>query len=77
MIWTIGILVLLAAVCDVISGQGAFSARRRFFGGVLGRLGKPQPTCDWVSNPRLLKELKWKEQLDLCFETGPQYHYPQ
>nr|KAG5708905.1 hypothetical protein BaRGS_009314 [Batillaria attramentaria] len=65
--------VLLVATCDVTSGQGSLASRRRFFSRVVGT---PQATCDWVKNPSKLKELRWKEQVDLCFESGPQYAYP-
>ncbi|KAK7108416.1 uncharacterized protein [Littorina saxatilis] len=70
-------LVLLFAVCDVTSaqlGQRSSSLFGRFFN--TARRTQSQPQCSWLSNPSLLKELKWKEQVDLCFETGPLFQYP-
>lgn len=65
-------VALLVAVCDVTSAQPR--NLNRFFSSL-------QPhgpgTCDWLGNPNLLKELQWNEQVDLCFETGPQYNYPR
>jgi len=71
----LGVLSLVAEALVMGCGaQGRSSLFGRFFSTV--RRQQAQPTCDWLANPKLLRELKWKEEVDLCFETGPQYQYP-
>ncbi|KAL8608883.1 hypothetical protein ACOMHN_056047 [Nucella lapillus] len=74
---TIAVLILVVAAYDVTSAQRSSRVNRlfsRFFDSA--RRAQPKATCDWLKNPSLLKELKWTEKVDLCFETGPRFQYP-
>jgi hypothetical protein len=67
---------ILAALALLVVAADVTSARlnlNRFFSSL-----RPQSkvTCDWLADPSKLKELNWNEQVDLCFETGPNYIYP-
>jgi len=66
------VLVLVVAACEANRASRLFG---RFFGSA--RRQAVQPTCEWLANPGLLKELQWKEEVDLCFETGPKFAYPE
>lgn len=75
---TIAALVLLFTICGRTFGQRGqrmSSLFGRFFS--TARRQQPAPTCDWQGNPATLKELKWSERVDLCFQTGPGFQYPR
>ncbi|XP_025099574.1 uncharacterized protein LOC112567190 [Pomacea canaliculata] len=70
--------VLLGVFCTLTSAQAnakVNSLFSRFFNTAKASL--PTATCDWLQDHSKLQELRWAEDVDLCFNTGPGYTYPE